>query len=78
MQLLNWDLVTRQNYTDEIWQKSFRVKLLELTKTIIKKSSLDMFNFYVDLAGHDMVIDAGRATICRRKFKAPWLQTKVH
>ena len=36
-----------------------------------------MFNFYVVLAGHDMVTDAGRATTCRRKFKAPWLQTKV-
>ena len=36
-----------------------------------------MFNFYVVSAGHDMVTDAGRATTCRRKFKAPWLQTKV-
>ena len=24
-----------------------------------------------------MVTDAGRANTCRRKFKAPWLQTKV-
>ena len=36
-----------------------------------------MFNFYVVSAGHDMVTDAGRATTCRREFKAPWLQTKV-
>ena len=35
-----------------------------------------MFNFYVVLAGHDKVSDAGRATTCRRKFKAPSLQTK--
>ena len=35
-----------------------------------------MFNFYVVLAGHDMVSTAGRATTCRRKVKAPWLQTK--
>ena len=35
-----------------------------------------MFNFYVVLAGHDKVNDAGRATTCRRKFKAPSLQTK--
>ena len=35
-----------------------------------------MFNFYVVSAGHDMVTDAGRATTCRRKFKAPWFQTK--
>ena len=35
-----------------------------------------MFNFYVFLAGHDNVGDAGRATTLRRKFKAPSLQTK--
>ena len=57
--------------------KAFRSKLLELCKTRAKESSPDMFNFYVVLAGHDMVTDAGRATTCRRKVKAPWLQTKV-
>ena len=36
-----------------------------------------MFNFYVVSAGHDIVTDAGRATTCRRKFKAPWLPTEV-
>ena len=36
-----------------------------------------MFNFYVVLACQDKLIDAGRATTCRRKFKAPSLQTKV-
>ena len=25
-----------------------------------------MFNFYVNLAGHDKITDAGRATTCRR------------
>ena len=35
-----------------------------------------MFNFDVILAGHDMVSDAGRATTCRRKFKAPSVRTK--
>ena len=35
-----------------------------------------MFNFYVVLAGHDMFTEAGRATTSRRKFKAPWFQTK--
>ena len=35
-----------------------------------------MFNFYVVLVGHNKVNDAGRATTCRRKFKAPSLQTK--
>ena len=36
-----------------------------------------MFNFYVILAGYDMITEAGRATTCTRKFKAQWLQTKV-
>ena len=35
-----------------------------------------MFNFYVVLAGHSKVTDAGRATMCRLKIKAPSLQTK--
>ena len=35
-----------------------------------------MFNFYVVLAGHDKVNDAGGATTCRRKFKASSLETK--
>ena len=54
-------------------KKAFRTKQLELYKTGTKKSSPDMFNFDVILAGHD----AGRATTCRRKCKAPCLQTKV-
>ena len=53
------------------------VWILQDYKTRAKKSSPDMFNFYVVLAGHDMVIDAGMANTCRRKFKSPWLQTKV-
>ena len=35
-----------------------------------------MFNCYVVLAGPDKVTDAGSATTCRRKLKAPSLQTK--
>ena len=46
---------------------------MELCKTKTKKSSPDMFNFYVVLAGHDKVSDA---TMCRLKIKAPSLQTK--
>ena len=34
-----------------------------------------MFNFYVVLAGHDKVGDAGRATTCRLKYKVPLLKT---
>ena len=49
---------------------------MDLCKTRTKKSSPDMFNFYVVCAGHDKVSDAGIATTCRRKFKATSLQTK--
>ena len=35
-----------------------------------------MFNFYVVLAGHDMVTDVGRANLCRLKLKSPSLPTK--
>ena len=57
-------------------KKAFRSKLLELCKTGTKKSSPDMFNFDLILAGHGMISDAGRATTCRRKFTAPSLRTK--
>ena len=30
-----------------------------------------MFNIYVVLAGQDMITDASRANMCRRKLKAP-------
>ena len=36
-----------------------------------------MLNFFVVLASHDMVIDAGRATTCRSKFRARPIQTKI-
>ena len=35
-----------------------------------------MFKFFIVLAGHDMVTDAGRASTFRRKFEVPSLQTK--
>ena len=62
---------------EKMKKKAFRLKQLRLCKTKTKKSSPDMFNFYVVLAGNDKVTDAGRATTCRRKFKAPCLQTKL-
>ena len=34
-------------------KKAFRIKLVDLCKTIAKKSSPDMINFYVVLSGHD-------------------------
>ena len=39
-------------------------------------SSHDLFNFLVDSASHDMVMDAGRASLCRLKFKGQSLSTK--
>ena len=45
-----------------------------MTRT--KKPSPDKFNFYVVLAGHDMVTDAGGATTCRSKLKVPSLQAE--
>ena len=36
-----------------------------------------MFKFYVNLADHDMVTDAGRTTMCRRKFRAHHSKQKV-
>ena len=46
------------------------LKLLELCNTRAKKSSPDMFNCYVALAGHDKVTDSDKATTRRCKFKA--------
>ena len=57
-------------------RKTFRLELLELCKTTTKESRPDMFEFFVDLVGDDMVIDSGKATKCGCKFKALSLQTK--
>ena len=35
-----------------------------------------MFNFYVALAGHDKLTDAGMVTTCWRNFKVPSVPTK--
>ena len=51
----------------------FRSELLQLCKTTTKESHPDMFNFYMDLVGHGMVTDTGKATKWRCKFKAPSL-----
>ena len=50
--------------------------MLELSKTRAKKSSLDMFNLYVVLTGHDRGNDTGRSNTCWRKIKASSSQTK--
>ena len=36
-----------------------------------------MFNFYLDLAGHDMVTEASRTTTCMRKIKPHDYEQKV-
>ena len=50
--------------------------MLKICKTRTKKSNADLLTFYVISSGHDMANDAGRATTCRRIFKAPILQTE--
>ena len=52
-------------------EKSIQIKTVGICKTITKKSSPDLFNFWVISAGYDMANDAGRATKCKRNFKAP-------
>ena len=71
------DLVTREKKNEKKLKKAFRLKLLELCKTRTKKSTRDMFNFFVVLAAHDMVTDADRATTFRCKFKAPHFKQKI-
>ena len=73
-QQLNMDVVNGKKLNQN-WKTAFGMKLSELCNTRSKKPSPDPFNFYVVLAGHDMVTDAGRATTCRRKFKTPSLKT---
>ena len=59
-------------------KKSFRQKLLELCKTRAKKSSPDMFNFYVFSVGHDMVTDTGKADTIRCIMKTPSSSKKMY
>ena len=75
-QKLNMNHVARKKLTEAKLKKAFTIKLLELCKTRIRKSSPDLFKFYVLSAGHDMANDAGRASTCRRFFKAAILQTE--
>ena len=72
-----WSLWKVRIKLNQTWKKAFRSELLEICRTKNDKSSLDIFNFSVVLAGHDKVCDAGRTTKCRPIFKAPSLQTKL-
>ena len=49
---------------------------MKLCKTRAKKSSPDMFNFYVDLAGKDMVADASGTTRAGAK-SMPMITNKI-
>ena len=73
---LNMNQVATTKLSQAKLKKAFRIKLFELCKTTTKQSSPDLFNSYKISAGHDMLNNAGRATTCWRKLKAPWLQTK--
>ena len=55
----------------KIVKKTFRLKLSGFCKTRTKKSNPEMFNFYIVLAGFDIITDAERATTCTCNFKAP-------
>ena len=68
--------VARKKLTEANLKKAFRIELFELCKTRTKKSSPDLFKFYVISDGQGMANDNDGATTCRRNFKAPWLQTE--
>ena len=55
---------------EEKLKEAFRLKLSDFCKTWYKKSSPDLFTFYVVLAGRDKVTYTGRATMLRRKSEA--------
>ena len=57
-------------------ERSIQNITVRTLKTRTKKSSPDLFNFYVIWASHDLANYAGRATTWRRNFKARWLQTE--
>ena len=63
-------LVHSNNKTQQDFKRGLQIRTAELCKTSAKNSSPDMFNFFVDLAGHDMVIDNDRPTTCRSKIKS--------
>ena len=68
--------VARKKLTEANLKKAFRIKLFELCKTRTKKSSPDLFKFYVISASQGMANDNNAATTCRRNFKASLLQTE--
>ena len=70
-QKVNMNNVARKELTEAELKEAFRIELFDLCKTRTKKSSPDLFNFYVISAGDDLANGVGRATTCRRKFKAP-------
>ena len=73
---MNKALVNSEIYTKQNLNKSLQIKTVGLCNTRAKKSISNVFNVHVVVVGHDKVLDAVRATTCRRIFKAPSLQTK--
>ena len=71
---LNMNHIASMKITEANLKKAFRMKLFELCKTRIEKSSPDLFNFYVISAGQGMANDDDRATKCRRNFQVSGLQ----
>ena len=61
MQQMMTDLWTRKKWTEK-FEKPFSLKLLEICKTRFRKSSPDMFTFYVVLAGRNLVADVAGLT----------------
>ena len=70
---LNMNHIARKKITEANLKKAFRMKLFELCKTRIKKSSPDLFNFYVISTGQGMANVDDRATKCRRNFQVSGL-----
>ena len=62
MRRLNKALTSSRKYTKKRLKKAFRSELFECCTTRAKKTSPDVFSFYVVLAGHDMVSDNGKGT----------------
>ena len=71
------ELVARKKETEAKLKKAFRLKLLEVCKTRIKKSCRDMVNFYLVSVACHMVTDNDSSTTFRSKFKAASLKTNT-
>ena len=67
---------SQEKITEAKLKKAFRKNCSNSARLELRSQVLPCSFFYVISAGHDLANDAGRATKCRRNFKAPWLQTE--